>query len=156
MADIVEKVGANVPSADLNGPAAAGTVQFREIYDNERDKRVREEGVKQFINPAEHEAFKSILDDPWVEAGTPANTPIPDGGHCKVLIIGAGFGGILNAVKQIKAGVSVEDILIVDPAGDFGGTWYWNSKLLKTVEEIGRLLDSDLLCPRIPWIDVRY
>lgn len=49
-----------------------------------------------------------------------------DGGHCKVLIIGAGFGGILFAVKLIQAGYSVDDLLIVDPAGGFGGTWYYN------------------------------
>jgi len=26
----------------------------------------------------------------------------------------------------IKAGFSANDIVIVDPAGGFGGTWYWN------------------------------
>ena len=33
---------------------------------------------------------------------------------------------ILYAVRLIQAGMSKDDIVIVDPAGGFGGTWYWN------------------------------
>jgi cation diffusion facilitator CzcD-associated flavoprotein CzcO len=41
----------------------------------------------------------------------------------KFLIVGAGIGGIMWAVKLLKAGFKVEDIVIVDRAGGFGGTW---------------------------------
>lgn len=58
-----------------------------------------------------------------VSAGTPINRPVPNGGHSRFLIVGAGFGGILHAVKLIKAGYSADELLMVDPAGGFGGTW---------------------------------
>ena len=41
-----------------------------------------------------------------------------------VLVIGCGIGGIEMAATLRKAGV--DDILMVDGAADFGGTWYWN------------------------------
>jgi cation diffusion facilitator CzcD-associated flavoprotein CzcO len=54
------------------------------------------------------------------------NIPVSDGGHTKFLIVGTGYGGIMYAVKLIQAGFNVDDIVFVDPAGGFGGTWYWN------------------------------
>ena len=35
---------------------------------------------------------------------------------------------LVAAVKLLQAGAakSPEDLLIIDPAGGFGGTWYWN------------------------------
>ena len=42
------------------------------------------------------------------------------------MILGAGFGGLQSAVRLIEAGVDVKHVRIVDQAGGFGGTWYWN------------------------------
>ncbi|KAK4032585.1 cyclohexanone monooxygenase [Parachaetomium inaequale] len=42
----------------------------------------------------------------------------------KVLIVGAGLSGVVAAVKLI--GQVVEDLLMVDKAAGFGGTWYYN------------------------------
>ena len=122
----VGKVGANVPRQDLNGPQVAASLNFMERYSEERNKRIRAEGVKQYIDLQNSERFNNFLEDPWVEAGTAINTPVPEDGHTKILIVGAGFGGILFAVRLLNAGFSLDDILIVDPAGGFGGTWYWN------------------------------
>ena len=41
-----------------------------------------------------------------------------------VLVVGGGFGGLLAATRLQKAGIT--NIRIVEKAGDFGGTWYWN------------------------------
>ena len=41
-----------------------------------------------------------------------------------VLVIGAGFGGLIMASRLRDAGIN--DFLILDIAGDFGGTWFWN------------------------------
>ncbi|MBY0421373.1 MAG: NAD(P)/FAD-dependent oxidoreductase, partial [Parvularculaceae bacterium] len=41
-----------------------------------------------------------------------------------VLILGAGFGGILATHHLAEAGVV--DTLNIDTAGDWGGVWYWN------------------------------
>jgi cation diffusion facilitator CzcD-associated flavoprotein CzcO len=47
--------------------------------------------------------------------------------HHRVLIIGAGHGGLLFAVRLLETkAFSPQDILIVDEAAGFGGTWYWN------------------------------
>ena len=40
------------------------------------------------------------------------------------MIIGGGFGGMLAAVRLQEAGIT--NFRIVEKAGDFGGTWYWN------------------------------
>ncbi|KAL2285486.1 hypothetical protein FJTKL_08149 [Diaporthe vaccinii] len=42
------------------------------------------------------------------------------------LICGGGRSGILYAYRLIEAGFSSKDIVIVDIADGFGGTWYWN------------------------------
>lgn len=44
----------------------------------------------------------------------------------QVLALGAGFGGLLHAVRMVQAGIRPENIRIVDTAGVFGGTWYYN------------------------------
>jgi cyclohexanone monooxygenase len=42
----------------------------------------------------------------------------------EVAIIGGGFGGLLMGARLREAGF--EDIRVIEKAGDFGGTWYWN------------------------------
>lgn len=50
-----------------------------------------------------------------------------DGSEVKVLILGAGFFGLMTAHKLITEGAaSSRDIVLVDRAGGVGGTWYWN------------------------------
>lgn len=102
------------------------TVDVHQKYEEERQKRQNlSKGLAQFLGREQSQTF--LEEDPWLEAGTPVNRPVPDGGRCKVIIFGAGFAGLLAAIKVLQAGVSTpEDILIVDPAGGFGGTWYWN------------------------------
>lgn len=107
-------VGANVGGSPLN---------FMEKYNDERDKRVRAEGTKQYIDLERSGKFKGFLEDPWAKSGRAVKTPVSDGGHTKVLIVGGGFGGVTFAVRLIQAGFTAEDVLIVDTAGGFGGTW---------------------------------
>lgn len=95
-------------------------------YSEERMKRLRPDGITQYIDLATSEKFKQYHDDPWLEEEGKIVPALKNGDYCKYLILGAGFGGLLFAVKLIKAGVDVEDIRIVDSAGGFGGTWYWN------------------------------
>jgi len=42
-----------------------------------------------------------------------------------VLIVGGGFAGLVTAVN-LKKDHGIDDFLVVDKAGGFGGTWYWN------------------------------
>ena len=92
---------------------------LRARYRAERDKRLRPDGAHQFTK-AEGD-LSHFKDDPHVEPGF-SRVPLAD--TVDVLIVGAGFGGLLLGAHLRKAGV--ESIRIVDRAGGFGGTWYWN------------------------------
>jgi len=92
---------------------------LREKYRQERDKRLREEGNEQYIEI--QGKFEHFLDDPYAEPGF-EREPLTD--EVEVLVIGGGFGGLLAGARLRQQGV--EDIRILDPASDFGGTWYWN------------------------------
>ena len=96
-------------------------------YEEERQKRqTHSKGLAQYLNRYESPAFTLV--DPWIENGTTIKEPVGDRGHVKIIIFGAGFAGLLAAVKCLDSGAasSPSDLLIVDPAGGFGGTWYWN------------------------------
>ena len=41
-----------------------------------------------------------------------------------VIVVGGGFAGLLAASRLKEAGI--EKVRIIEKAGDFGGTWYWN------------------------------
>ncbi len=45
--------------------------------------------------------------------------------HHRVIIIGAGSGGLCMAIQLQQAGI--EDFVILDKAGGVGGTWYYNT-----------------------------
>ena len=92
---------------------------MRKKYRRERDKRLREQGNDQYIDISG--VYKHFLDDPYSGA-TVEREPLTD--QVEVLIVGGGFGGLLAGARLRQAGV--EDIRIIDPAADFGGTWYWN------------------------------
>ncbi len=111
-------------TVDHDTKQAAKAVAFdpdalRDKYRRERDKRLRAEGNDQYIEVTRD--FAHFLDDPYAEPGF-AREPLTD--QVEVLIIGGGFGGLLAGARLRQAGV--EDIRIIDPAADFGGTWYWN------------------------------
>lgn len=120
-------------SAAANGSAsqdeqAQYAMRIQQKYAEERAKRTREDGTAQFIDISKSDKFKYFQEDIWLKENDPTEGPQPlqDGSRCKYLIVGAGFGGVLYAVKLIKTGVDPSEIRIVDSAGGFGGTWYWN------------------------------
>lgn len=87
-------------------------------YQAERQNRLRQDGVSQFKQAIV--SFSRFKDDP--NALPLDREPITS--EIKILIVGAGIGGIVAAVKLINQGVN--DLLIVDKASRFGGTWAWN------------------------------
>ncbi|EKJ70878.1 hypothetical protein FPSE_08929 [Fusarium pseudograminearum CS3096] len=96
-------------------------------YAEERNKRLRPEGTAQYINLADSDLQKLVA-DPWVdyEALARQAQPLQDGDSPKFLVVGAGINGITFAARLIEAGFSAQDIVLVDIAGGYGGTWYWN------------------------------
>jgi cyclohexanone monooxygenase len=92
---------------------------LREKYRQERDKRIRSEGIDQYIEVTDK--FARYVDDPYVEPGF-TREPLTD--EIDVAIIGAGFGGLLAGARLREAGV--KNLRVIEAGGDFGGTWYWN------------------------------
>jgi cyclohexanone monooxygenase len=111
-------------SNDDPKPQAAAGAPFdpdalREKYRRERDRRLRPEGNAQYVEVKGR--FAHFLDDPY---GDPEYTRAPLSDEVEVVVVGGGFGGLLAGVRLRQAGV--ESVRIIDPAKDFGGTWYWN------------------------------
>ncbi|KAK4041291.1 pyridine nucleotide-disulfide oxidoreductase [Parachaetomium inaequale] len=105
--------------------------ELSQKYTAEAAKRFRPEGLGQFVRLKEagSERLRTLAQDPWADhAALNAKEPVTDGSKHKFVILGAGFGGLLFAVRLIEAGLASgpDDIRIVDAAGGFGGTWWWN------------------------------
>ena len=96
----------------------ADLAQMRRRYATEREKRLRSEANEQFTEVSG--AFAHYADDPHAE-------PIDRAARREevdVAVLGTGFGGLLVAGRLRELGI--ERILLIDKAGDVGGTWYWN------------------------------
>ena len=102
----------------------ANTLDFnpdalRKKYERERDKRLRSDGIGQYVDTdGQYSQYRT--DDSYM----PRIERAPVKKTVEVVLMGAGFGGILTGIQLRKIGV--EDLCVIDTAGDFGGTWYWN------------------------------
>src|ERR1700733_9114172 len=88
-------------------------------YLAERDKRLRGDGIGQYVEVKAE--FSHYIDDPYVDPGFTREAVFDE---VEFTIIGGGFGGLLMGARLREAGF--ETIRVVEAAGDFGGTWYWN------------------------------
>ena len=93
--------------------------EIRAKYEAERAKRLRPAGTDQYVFV--EGKFARFAQDP--HAG-PLTERAPVDETIDVLVIGAGFGGI-QAAATLR-GQGIDNLRIIDAAGDFGGTWYWN------------------------------
>ena len=101
------------PTSEID-PVEAAKERYRLV----REKRLRSDGLAQYSQLDDYEEYDH---DPWVEPGF-TREPVVE--ETTAVIVGGGFGGMLLAVNLIKRGIT--DFRIVEAAGDFGGTWYWN------------------------------
>ncbi len=104
----------DLPPADSIDIAAV-----RERYRHERDRRVRREGNEQYIQSAGRFADAYEV-DPYM----PVAPRAPITGETDVVILGAGYCGMMVATQLKEAGIT--NFHNIDHGGDFGGTWYWN------------------------------
>ncbi|HWC40243.1 MAG TPA: NAD(P)/FAD-dependent oxidoreductase [Acidimicrobiales bacterium] len=109
--------------SDDSGPATTSEPTFdpdalRERYRIERDKRLRADGIGQYLQIAG--PYAHYLDDPYVER--PARAPLRD--DVTVALIGGGLAGLVAGARLKQAGI--DDVRIIEKGGGFGGTWYWN------------------------------
>ncbi|EXJ76300.1 uncharacterized protein A1O5_00808 [Cladophialophora psammophila CBS 110553] len=120
--------------------AAAPTINGTELptpqdevlrhYEEFKAQRINPQGASQYIEleNAPNERFEALAEDPWVDHATiNAQKPtLKDGNELKIIILGAGYGGLIYGARLVEAGFPAEDIRLIDNAGGFGGTWYWN------------------------------
>jgi cyclohexanone monooxygenase len=92
---------------------------LRAKYRLEREKRLRPEGSKQYI-----ELVDDFADYYESDPHSPPLVRDPISEDIDVAVLGGGFGGLLCAAYLKKAGV--DDVRIIELGGDFGGVWYWN------------------------------
>src|SRR6267378_4991270 len=88
-------------------------------YEEERRKRLRKDGTHQY-----QELAGKLADFDRDPCADPNFTREPATGDTDVVIIGGGFAGLLAGARLRQAGI--RGIRVIDKAGDFGGTWYWN------------------------------
>lgn len=94
------------------------TAGLRARYRLERDKRLRDDGNDQYLEPAG--PFARFLDDPHVEKAPRE----PRFDEVTAVFIGGGFAGLCAGARMKQAGI--HDVRIIEGGGDFGGAWYWN------------------------------
>ena len=92
---------------------------MRTEYAQEREKRLRKDGGTQYL-----ELDGDLADLYEVDPYTPVADRAPIDEDIEVAVLGGGFAGLLSGAHLKKAGV--QDVRIIDMAGDFGGVWYWN------------------------------
>jgi len=100
-------------------PPQADIPALQAKYRLEREKRMRKDGQAQYERPTGG-AVASYAVDP--HQPVIARDPITEA--LDVVVVGAGFGGVLASHHLAEAGV--KNIRNIDQAGDFGGVWYWN------------------------------
>lgn len=108
-----------VPAVSDKAPQEGPDVEkLRARYKTERDRRIKPDGAAQY-QPATG-TFGYYATDPYTER----SERIPFNDTVEVLVIGGGFGGLVTGARLRKAGI--DSLRMMDEAGDFGGTWYWN------------------------------
>ena len=100
-----------------NSPIDKEAIRAR--YAEEREKRLRPDGNDQYLRIA-GTSLAHYIDDPYMPVVE--REPVTD--HVDVALVGGGFAGLIAGARLEEAGI--QTIRVIDKAGDFGGTWYWN------------------------------
>ncbi|KAJ5778813.1 hypothetical protein N7457_006533 [Penicillium paradoxum] len=91
-------------------------------YEQERKKRLRPDGPAQYVKWSDDTTTTSLPKENIAK-----NDNLIQQQQFRVIIVGAGFGGLLFAVRLLQSGLICETgIIFIDTAGGFGGTWWWN------------------------------
>ncbi|HWW58302.1 MAG TPA: NAD(P)/FAD-dependent oxidoreductase [Sphingopyxis sp.] len=107
-----ERIGMMATQANVNKEALLAK------YVAERDKRLRADGVDQYLRLEGQLAHYKA--DPYAEPID--RDPVTD--HVTFAFIGGGFAGLATGARLAEVGIT--DVRIIEKGGDFGGTWYWN------------------------------
>ena len=99
--------------------APAGAVFNAEEHARYRDFKEARRGAADYM--AMEGEFSRYLEDLYSTDPVPREALTDD---CEILVVGAGFAGLLLWHKLQQAGYT--DVRFCEKGGDVGGTWYWN------------------------------
>ena len=100
-------------------PEELDVAALREKYRHEAEKRRKGESNRRYRTMSD-ESRHTYAHDPY----SPPIVRDPIAEDVDVVVLGGGFAGLLAAARLKEQGVA--SMRIIDMAGDFGGTWYWN------------------------------
>jgi cyclohexanone monooxygenase len=100
-------------------PQPAGAVFNAEEQDRYRAFKEARRGAADYM--AMEGEFSKYLEDLYSTKPVPRES-LHD--ECEILVVGAGFAGLLLWYKLKAAGFT--DVRFCEKGGDVGGTWYWN------------------------------
>ena len=92
---------------------------IRNKYREERDKRLRDDGDRQYLETTGEFARYAEVDPYAIPFEREAIIKEVD-----AIIVGGGFAGLFAGARLSDAGLN--DFYIIEAGSDFGGTWYWN------------------------------
>ena len=115
----VPPVALNATCAPTQTPQHVDIPALRERYRFERDKRLRKEGSRQYVELSDD--FASFYE---TDPHSPAVVRDPIVEDLDVAVLGGGFAGLLTSALLKSAGV--QNLRVIEMGGDFGGVWYWN------------------------------
>ena len=103
--------------------------ELRSKYLEERDKRLIHAETRAYVDLRAD--FSEISVDPYVARGF-AREPLAK--DTDVVVLGNGIAGLLVSTRPL--GAEISNFTLIESAGDFGRTWYWNrySGLRRDVE----------------------
>ena len=93
---------------------------LRTKYRDERDRRIRKDAESQYLEST-GELAKFAENDPYAD---PNFDRAPLDLSLDAVVIGAGFSGLMAGARLKERGIG--KFRIIESAGNFGGTWYWN------------------------------
>lgn len=96
-----------------------GAEAVRSRYQVERDKRMRPDGLDQYRRLPENMDRRPIDEAAAAAAERAAKTD-----HVTFCFVGAGFAGLVTCARLRQVGI--QNIRLIDRAGDVGGAWWWN------------------------------
>ena len=99
--------------------APAGAVFNAEEQEKYRAFKEARRGAADYM--AMEGEFARYLEDVYSADPVPRESLADE---CEILVVGAGFAGLLLWYRLRKAGF--EDVRFCEKGGDVGGTWYWN------------------------------
>jgi len=109
----------NYTCEPTNTPDHVDIPALREKYRYERDKRLRKEGSRQYVEVSDD--YASFYE---TDPHSPPVVRAPLTEEIDVAVLGGGFAGLLTSAGLKRAGV--KSLRVIEMGGDFGGVWYWN------------------------------